>query len=255
MTETLTSVFDEYRPEAYPYVYEVELTVTDIAGGTPSDPRVAEGWIKTKMGLDDTEEIRAMVARSMIERGLAAEDGQVPDDALERAVAETVDAKHLNGFKRLPAGDRDAPGTLYIEGRHLKAMLKESANIRWAKDRWGPTKKGTRSFFAEHVFVPERQVPLRTVDTQGGIHLATEPTRIDQRFVSTFRGTGIQYEEVVDPAIVRFTIRTDHDFSSENDKGGNVWALLFLTAESNGLGASRSQGYGTFTTTRFEQVS
>ena len=145
-------------------------------------------------------------------------------------------------------------GQLHVEGRHLKAMVKEAANIRWAKDRWGPTKKGTRSFFAEHVFIAERCIPLWTSTPAGLLAPVLEATRIDQRFVSTFRGTGIQYEEIVDPAIVMFTIHTDHDFSSEKDKGGEVWPLLFLTAEANGLGASRSQGYGTFSTTRFEQI-
>lgn len=234
-------IFDDFLPSAYPYRYEVELVVGVLAGGVPTDPKVAEGWLKTKLGLDKGEELRAAVAQTMAERGVAAVEAgeEIPDDLLDDAVAEVVAAKQLNGFKRM-----DGPGSeLCIEGRHVKAMLKEAANIRWAKERWGPTSKGTRSFFAEHVFVAEPFIGL-------GV---TEPSDIHQRFVHTWRGSGIQYEEVVVDAHVAFTVYTDTDFDSVTGKG-DVWPLLWLTAQSNGLGASRSQGYGTFKVTKFERV-
>lgn len=113
------------------------------------------------------------------------------------------------------------------------------ANIRWPKDRWGPSNKGTLSFFPEHVFVQEDRIPL-------GV---TEPTGIAQRFVHTWRGSGIQYEEYVDQAKVTFTVATESKFSEEQ------WALLWLTAEQNGLGASRSQGYGRFEVVGWKAIS
>ena len=216
---TPRSRFDRYRSKAYPHVFTGELVVSQLAGGTPTDPKVAEGWLRTKLGLDNDDLIRDMVARTMLERGVDA----------DQAVEQVVEHKHLNGFKRRPDGE------LYIEGRHLKACIKEAACIRWPGDRWGPTRKGTKSFFAEHVFVTDDILGL-------GV---TEPTLVAQRFVHTFRGNGIQYEEVVSDATVTFTVVTDHDFTAEQ------WGLLWLTAEANGLGASRSQGFGTFTVTKW----
>lgn len=216
----MTSVFSTYQAKAYPHRYEGTLLVATIAGGTPTDPKVAEGWLRTKIA-DKDDLIREMVAETMVERGVTA------DEAAEQVIAD----KHLNGFKRDDRG-------LYIEGRQLKAAIKEAANIRWPKDRWGPSKKGTRSFFAEHVFVPEDRLHL-------GV---TQATGINQRFVHTWRGAGIQYEEFVTDAKIDFSVVTDHDFTDEQ------WALLWLTGEQNGIGATRSQGYGRYEVVRWERV-
>lgn len=242
----MASVFAEFKPVAYPYNFDIELTVPIIAGGTPSDPRVAEGWLKSKLGVDKEDLIREAAAEVMVERGIS----------IEEAVREVNINKHLNGFKRDPntelaqevrklaqeAGEPDlivnAIGELYIEGRQAKAAIKEAANVRWPKDRWGPSRKGTLSFFAEHVFVPESRIYLNT----------TEPNGINQRFVHTFRGSGIQYEEYVEQAKLRFTVTTDYDFSDRE------WALLWLTGEQQGIGASRSQGYGKYEVTRWEPI-
>jgi hypothetical protein len=135
--------------------------------------------------------------------------------------------KHLNGFKRDDQG-------LYLDGRCLKAAIKEAANVRWPKERWGPSRKGTLSFFAEHVFVVEERLHL-------GV---TAPTGVAQRFVHTWRGNAIQYEEYVENAKIPFTVQTDYAFKAEE------WALLWLTGEQQGVGASRSQGFG-----RYEVIS
>lgn len=216
------SVFEKYRPVAYPYNFGITLFVSQIAGGTPSDPKVAEGWLKTKLGVDKDDQLRAMVAEVMLERSITADE----------ATKVVNMNKHLNGFKR------DAENGLYIEGRQAKAAIKEAANVRWPKDRWGPTRKGTLSFFAEHVFVPEDKIYLNTM----------EPTDVNQRFVHTFRGSGIQYEEYVADAELAFTVTTDYKFEEEQ------WALLWLTGEQQGIGASRSQGFGKYKVTRFEPV-
>lgn len=226
----MTNIFEGFLPDAYPHRYNVTLEVADLAGGTPTDPKTIEGWLKTKLGIDSGEQIRDAVAAAMIERGLNVE-GDSGDKLLDEAVEQVAADRHLNGFKRM-----DGPGSeLCIEGRHLKAMIKEAACIRWPDKRWGPTRKGTKSFFAEHFFVAERWVGL-------GV---SEPTRIDTRYVHTFRGDGIQREEIVDPAVVRFTLYTDVEMKRDE------WGLLFLTGGANGLGSSRSQSYGTFAVTDF----
>jgi hypothetical protein len=215
------SVFDKYKAKAYPFTWAATLHVGRIAGGTPTDSKVAEGWLKTKLTADRDDLIREAVAEVMVERGVGADEAT--------SIVDTN--KHLNGFKRDENG-------LYIEGRQVKAAIKEAANVRWPKDRWGPSRKGTLSFFAEHVFCQEDRIPLGVA----------EPSGIAQRFVHTWRGSGIQYEEYVDDAKVPFTVATDHDFSEEQ------WALLWLTGEQQGVGASRSQGYGRYDVVRWDRL-
>lgn len=226
-------VFDSFREESYQYKFEVQLRLSTIAGGTPSDQRVAEGWIKTKLGLDKDEEIQRMVAETMVERGITQEE----------AAEEVSRNKNLNGFKR------DASG-LYIEGRQIKSMLKEDISIAAAVDKlpirgWGKTSKWIYGFFAEHVFIPETTVHLKTPSG----NYVTEPSEVIQRFVKTKLGqTGIQYEEVCYDVVIDFTVVTDYEFKDRD------WAMIWTTGEQNGLGASRSQGYGRYEVTRWEQV-
>jgi len=232
------SVFAKYAAKAYPYTYAVELHVPVINGGTPTDPKVAEGWLKTKLGVDKDDLIREAVAEVMVERGVSAEE----------ATTEVSKNRHLNGFKRGENG-------LYIEGRQIKAAIKEAANIRWPNGRWSVDKNGkvrlliksgdertsgkaTRSWIAEHVSVQESTVYL-------GV---SEPSGVSQRFVHTFRGSGIQYEEYVEDAKLSFTVATDAELSEEQ------WALLWLTGQEQGIGASRSQGYGRYEVTRWERM-
>lgn len=245
------TVFAKYRAKAYPFNFAASLRVRNIAGGVPADPKVAEGWLRKKMVVDDDDLIRKAVIEVMAERGVSAEE----------AVEEVNRTKNLNGFKRLrcddcpPDGDLCVNGRhlLYIEGRQLKAAIKEAANVRWPYPQtvWGPggaRKGGTKgegrgkastSFFAEHVFVQEDVVGL-------GVYEATDVT---QRFVHTWRGNAISYDEYVAIADISFTVATDHDFTEEQ------WALLWLTGEQNGLGACRSQGFGRYEVTRWERQS
>ena len=220
-------VFDKYRNEAFPYHFHGTLHVGVICGGVPTDPKVAEGWLKTKLGIDNDRLIQEMVAETMIDRGVS------PEEAVSLVNAQ----KNLNGFKRDENG-------LYIEGRQLKAALKEAVNVAVAANKlekrgWGKTNKGLLGYLAEHVFVVEERLHL-------GV---TEATGINQRFVHTFRGTGIQYEEYVENADINFTVISDHDFSDKE------WATIWLCGERQGIGASRSQGYGQYEVTRWEPKS
>jgi hypothetical protein len=221
----VTSVFAQHQAEMFPHRFAGELLVGCIAGGTPTDPKVAEGWIRTKLGATD-DLVRQMVAEAMVDRGITA------DEAAEQVARN----KNLNGFKRDHRG-------LYIEGRQLKAALKEAASCAVAAGKlngrgWGKTNKGLLSYLAEHVFVVEDRLHL-------GV---TEPTGINQRFVHTFRGSGIQYEEYVENAKISFTVMADHDFSEKE------WAAIWTSGEQQGIGASRSQGYGRYEVTRWDSA-
>jgi hypothetical protein len=200
-----------------------------ICGGVPGNQKVAEGWIKSKLN-DKDDIIRAMVFETMVERGI-----EEMDDA-----AALVDANmHVNGFKSNGDG-------LYIEGRQIKAGIKEAALIAVSSGNlngrgWGKTNKGLRSFVAEHVVVVEDKIPLG----------ATEPSGVQQRFIHKVTKSGavsaIHYEEYVEGATLDFTVRTDYDFSERD------WAMIWLTAEQQGVGASRSQGFGRYEVTRWEK--
>jgi hypothetical protein len=237
MTATATppvpapSFFAQYEPLAFPFQYQATIVVGTIAGGIPSNPNVAESWLKTKIG-DRDEQLRQAVAETMVERGITA----------EAAAEEVNQLQHLNGFKRTERG------ILYLEGRCMKACLKEAVNVAANEGKitskgWGNPDnknylKGIKAWFPEHVFVVDDKLLM-------GV---TEPTDIVQRFVHTPRGTGIQYEEYVDDAKMEFVVETDHEFTEEQ------WAMIWLTAERQGIGASRSQGFGRFTITEWNRI-
>lgn len=236
-------VFDEYRDEVWPFVYDVEIKVKDLHGGRPQDPRVVEGWIKSKLQ-DNDERLRQLVSEAIQDLGYTEEDLEDPKK-IEKAISQ-AGKKSLNGFYRLPAKnklvvDGDAEeGELAVEGRQIKAMIKESTNIAfpWNKGQgekyMGKSMKGAVS---EHVFVLEDYVPLGT----------TEPDGIDVRFSATTTGRrAITREEFLSEVVVPFTMVTDMDLGKE------TWAQIFVTAELQGFGASRSQGYGTFETIKFD---
>jgi hypothetical protein len=226
----ILSVFAEYEAKAYPYLYSCELTVNTIAGGVPSDENVAEAWLKSKLAGDD-DLIREAVAKTMAERGIT----------MEEATSEVNKLKHLNGFKR-----DEITGELFIEGRQVKAAIKEMVNVAANEGKittkgWGDPdnanyRKGIKGWLPEHVFVVEDRIFL-------GVK---EPTGVMQRFVHAPHGTGIQYEEFVENCRLRFHVETDHAFTEEQ------MAMIWLTGQRQGVGASRSQGYGKYIVTRWD---
>ena len=228
----MASIFADIADKTFDKQYHAELLVFEIHGGTPTDPNKAAGWIASKMGLKD-DMLRDMVVKTMEERGTITE---ATTEDITDAASEVAELKQLNGFKRL---DEE----LYIEGRQVKAMLKEAASIAVAGGHlpsrgWGKTNKGLLNFLAEHIFVLEDKIPL-------GV---TEPSGISQRFVHTWRGSGIQYEEYVTDAKVAFTVVTDYEWPKE------FWPTVWVIAEKNGLGASRSTGVGTFEMQAWDQL-
>ena len=61
-------VFDDYRDEVWPFTYDVEIRVKDLHGGRPQDPRVVEGWIKSKIQ-DNDERLRQLVSEAIQDLG------------------------------------------------------------------------------------------------------------------------------------------------------------------------------------------
>lgn len=231
------SVFEEMRASSYPFRYEGELFLRNILGGTPSDPNVIEGWLRTKLGLDKEVQIRDQVMKIVQERGITQDE----------AAAEVAKNRSLNGFLRVRCGDcpevgnlcQVRPHQLLVSGRQLKAGLKEAANIAVASGKmpargWGTTNKGLLSFFAEHFFVIEDELLLEAKNEDQVV----EPTGVIQHFVHTRFGSALQYQEYVNNARLKFTVMADYYLTDEE------WMFIWTTQEFNGLGASRSQGYG-----------
>lgn len=232
------SVFAPIKDKSFPYRYHGTIEVDTLVGGVPSNENVAKAWLETKLkGSKTDEQIQRMVAETMVERKISA------DEALE--IVNNL--KNLNGFKKgeekdslgLPTGH---DGELFYEGRQLKAALKEAVSVAASVGKlkiqgWGNTRKWIQGFFPEHVFVAEKRLYLGVM----------EPTGVLQQFVHTRFGSSIQYQEHVDNATFDFTIVTDHLFTDRD------WAMIWTTGEMNGLGASRSQGYGTYRVIRWEK--
>ncbi len=240
-------IFSKWDNESYAYRFRARLEIGTIVGGIPSDPQVATGWLKSKLQETD-ERIREMVADVMVERSVG----------IEEATQIVNELKNLNGFKRTEEG------VLFIEGRQVKAAIKEAVSVAVAAGKldmtgWGKTRKWLTNYLPEHVFVLEETIPLYQYDTEDELlpeeatnetplTPVTSQTGIIQQFVHTHRGSSIQYQERVDNAVIEFTVVTDHPFAVKE------WAMIWTTGERNGLGASRSQGYGTYGVTRWEAI-
>lgn len=229
-------VFNKYEDESFFLQFKAELEVGTLVGGVPSDPKVAEGWLKSKLQTND-DRIREMVAEIMVEREVG----------IEEATEIVNNLKNLNGFKRT------SEGALLIEGRQIKAAMREAVSVAVAAKKidmtgWGATRKWLTNYFPEHVFVAEDKVPLYARGDNGELVPIKEATGIFQNFVHTHRGSSIQYQEYVKDAVVQFTVRTDHVFTARD------WAMLWTTGQRNGLGASRSQGYGVYTVTAWDMT-
>lgn len=227
--------FDGYKKKLYPFEFTGSLYIPVLVGGTPSDPEIIEAWIRTKTQNKD-EMLREAVAKTMEERGCTLEEA-------ESEVAKQM--RNLNGFKR------DPEHGLYIEGRQLKSGIREAASIAAATGNlpnrgWGKTNAGVQKWAREHIFVVEERLYLSRYETDEPIRVADG---VAQRFIPKWNVTGIQYEEYVKDVTVNFTVVSDHKFSEEE------WAAIWITGQHQGLGASRSQGFGTYTVTEWTKAA
>lgn len=246
-----------------------------LVGGVPKDPKLIQGWLRKNMGITDQQELLARVRETMLESGVEIR----PDATLDElfAASEKISAeRQTTGFKvvkrSLPDGSPmpklDRQGNvemengravqavaLIIEGRQLKAMLKEVTNILFAGEKWGETRKGPKSFLAERVFVEEDAVILYRPDGEpfgGPVDADGNPTvemMIGHVTGSQGPRSTLGYHEFVEGAILSFHLLVAQDAIPHN-----AWPDMWLLAEQNGLGATRSQSYGKFDVLEFEIV-
>lgn len=241
--EEVRSIFAD-RTENYTQ-YRVEVKVVDrIMGGTPQKADLIAGWLKKNLGVTDQEEVIAAV------RSVLSDLGQdVPEDAtLEQltAAAEIVGAeRHGNTFRRDDTG-------LFLEGRVVKSMLKESTNIcfatRKSSERWGPTGKGPKDALAEWVFVSDLRLHLMR---DGEAIREPDGTFTMHGVVGGPQGkrsTLTQYAYCVQPTIT-FTVKSFMDRVTEDQ-----WVTILQHSELIGLGAIRSQSFGQFAVQAFDKL-
>lgn len=198
-----------------------------IMGGIPKDPKTIEGWLTSKAGVTDEEEVRYMTRRTLLELGI-----DIPESANIAEMMQAAEAiaatKSTNGFKRDTTG-------LYVEGRQIKAMMKEATNVLFAGERWGPTRKGPKSYLAERVYVGEDTVPLGR----------TEPDGVDMVIGHVTGPQGpkstLTYHEFCEGCEITFTVMSLQDCISADQ-----WQTILILAQELGLGALRSQGHGRF---------
>lgn len=216
--------------------YRITIRLSNkIMGGVPRDPKVIEGWIKTRLGMEQGDQLRAMVIRTMLDMG--HDLGEDPTtEQLDAAISASVADKSTNGFKRNADG-------LYIEGRQLKAMLKENVHILYGKQKWGLTGKGPKAYVAERVFVEEDAIPLGRQEPDG-IEMFIGHVTGPQGPRST-----LTYYEYCERAELAFTVASLQDSVKREH-----WEEIFEQAEHNGLGSLRSQGYGRFSITGVEII-
>lgn len=209
--------------------YHARIVMRDrLMGGVPNDPKIIEGWLKTKVGLDEEKERQQQILKVLRDRGLDLPEN-IDYDTTVAAIDEVATEKEANGFLR------DPNMGLYIEGRQVKAMMKEACNILYAGDRWGATKKGPKSFLAERVFVSQDRIYLDRTEPDGR-HLA-----IGHVSGATGPRSTLTYHEYVTGAELHFDVIVAND--AVDDKH---WPELWILMQENGLGALRSQGYGRF---------
>jgi hypothetical protein len=226
--------------------YDVVLNLTgNLYGGSPFDPTLVEGWLKSKLGITDEEELKVWTKKHLAEtQGLDAND--IDDIAIEKAIQENALEKKAQGFKRLPETNQP-----YVEGRHVKAMIKEATNIAYpqGEHKWGRysnTKgvsvggKSPLSYIAERVWVPE--APIVVADETDGFEFAVG-------HIEDWKGrrSTIGYFEYCAKPVVQFQVKVLDDCLSFEQ-----WGRIWQVAEGNGLGARRSQGGGQFAVTRWE---
>lgn len=252
------SPFERYKNAAWPYRFESTMHIRRVCGGVPSDEKTAEAWIRSK--LKDTRsksEIQKVVDDTIAELRLRNEQAGItaPDSKLvDEAVAQTAEElAGLNVFKRTPEG------VLYLEGRQLKAALKEGVSVAanagkvstkgWGNPDNAAYKKQIKGWFPEHVFIEQEVMPLFKLGLDDKEVPVRGPDGVLQKFVHTHRGDAIGYEEYVDDALIKFTVKTDYLFTEKD------WAMFWLTAQEQGVGASRSQGYGVYEVVSWKDIS
>ena len=213
----------QFKAEAYDR-YRVRMSFEKLSGGTPAAPDLIASWINSTNKERSAEERKALV------------------DATIAELPELSGEKEEKSWVRFKRDDDGA----YIEGRCLKAALKESANVVKTlvkvrgKNGEEEGAKALKSKVAECVFVEETKIPILNSD---GKRVTGEiPSEDRPVHVMTRQGprTSLKRSEVIHGARIEFSVLLAKTGAvSEN---ALFSAIAYL--EHLGVGADRSQGSG-----------
>lgn len=259
---TATSVFAEQRDKMFQHL-RIEIEFVDrLAGGSPKDPKLVEGWLRKGMGITDREELALRTRQHLREMGesLDEEMQKVVNDASSTMEDLIKVSEKIAGEIQTQGFKRDEEGRPYIEGRHLKAGIKETVNILFAGEKWGAINgkgsgmsyqgKGPKSFTAERVFVEPRQIVIGDPDDIE-VDLFIGHINGPQGPQSTIGYYEFVYQKPVALEVLQLRSQKKGG-KGEPALDPETWAKVWSHMELNGLGAMRSQGFGQFVVTKFE---
>ena len=242
-SSTDVGVFDAHLDTVFTHRMVTVQMTNKIFGGTPQRPDVIEAWLRTKTGVSQEAELAAMTKRTLMELDpeIAEEaKGKTAYELMQLASEKLAASQTTVGFKK----DRNG---LYIESRQIKAGLKESINIQLAGTMLGKAGryqgKGAKNWLAERVFVgPER------------VYLGKEAFDGLELFVGHVNGpqgprSTLTYYQYATRPTLEFRVAVLQDKIIEEH-----WPAIWLTFQSVGLGALRSQDRGRFTVVGWKEV-
>lgn len=213
--------------------YDVRLGIKNrLVGGIPTDPELIAGWIQANMPAATADEKEKLAARTL--------------DELPAATEEKAEGMWTT-FKKDEIG-------IYIEGRQVKAMFKESANIlrdmlikhegkkASKEDKTKSRFTNLKARLAERLFVVEDRVHF----TRKGASL-TKPDGTEERAIHVMTAMGPRsalkrFDYVTAPAEIAFTVKHLNDGVVDLE----LIQILLEHSGANGIGADRSQGNGLF---------
>lgn len=232
----MTDLFKKHKKSGWePFdTYKVKVRFRNIVGGIPANPELVQTWVDAK-NKDKKQAEREKIAQAHRDK----------TEELSEELAER------NGIGFL----RDEDGELVIEGRQIKAMLKESANIIKDTCPTGSKKDGKpvfgvkqlKSKVADQIFVVEEYIKLGR----------TEPDEIVERPIHVMTPMGprdsIKVCEVCYGVEVEFTVKRHKGTGKMAVPEATLLGILDY-AQNIGGGSERSQGKGTFEVLSVEKV-
>jgi len=210
--------------------YKAEYHLYTLVGGIPKDPDTIKAWLKARLELGETE-ILAIANETIEQMGWV--QGQLKSEQLDELV-EAVMAKDTKGnsFKMVEGG-------LIIEGRQIKAAIKEAANALYpGTSQWpgypGGTRKGLASYSVERVEVIERAIPIGR----------DKPDIIGEQRIKHITGpqgkrSTINVVDVCEDVKISFHVKVLDDFINQE-----LWGQIWEYVELGGIGADRARGDG-----------
>ena len=238
--------------------YKVRFQFNDkLCGGVPKSEKAIEGWIRTNV--QDQSKLEQMINDTK---------ESIDTSNLTDADIDDLAKSAWNGFK----SDKNG---LYIEGRQIKAMFKETANV--IKNVLNVSAFKAR--VAERVFVIEDKVRILAVykktedsghmdyisgiDSKDHYNYIAEPSGSYEGMVHAMTAMGkisaLKRVDYVDRPVIEFTLSVLKEKLVTKDKKKRLDVPTYLMhlithAQQNGLGAERSQGNGRFKCTFLGEV-